>query len=117
MFVKPILLQLRDTLAAADNCDKLRNDYVLNPINEGDHMSHPTLKMLNSTTPVSICTEFVSLEKYYEYVAYAFVAYPALLFQESCLEVLKLAANSRVVVELFRDIVRCHHHYRALLQI
>lgn len=54
---------------------------------------------------MSVCTELISLEKYYEYVAYTFVAYPALLFQEPCLDVLKLATNSRLVVELFRDIV------------
>ena len=46
VFVKPILLQLKDTIAVADNVEKMRNDYLLNPINEGDHMSHPTLKMV-----------------------------------------------------------------------
>lgn len=50
VFVKPILLQLRDTLALADNTDKMRSDYILNPINEGDHMSHPTLKMVRSVS-------------------------------------------------------------------
>jgi len=60
---------------------------------------------LNSSTNVSLCSELVSLEKYYEYVAYIFVAFPALLYQEPCLEVLKSVTNSRLVVELFRDIV------------
>jgi len=46
VFVKPILLQLKDTIAVADNIEKMRNDYLLNPINEGDHMGHPTLKMV-----------------------------------------------------------------------
>jgi hypothetical protein len=54
-----------------------------------------------------VCTELLSLERYYEYVAYAFIACPALLFQDACLEMLKLVANNRLVVELFRDIVSC----------
>jgi hypothetical protein len=54
---------------------------------------------------VSLCTELTSLDRYYEYVAYSFVAFPALLFQEPCLDLLRLVTNSRLVVELFRDIV------------
>lgn len=54
---------------------------------------------------MSLCTELASLERYYEYVCYAFVAYPALLFQEPCMEVLRMVTNSRLVVELCRDIV------------
>ena len=46
VFVKPILLQLKDTITVADTVEKMRNEYLLNPINEGDHMSHPTLKMV-----------------------------------------------------------------------
>lgn len=61
---------------------------------------------LSATTPVAICTELLSLERYYEYVVYAFIAHPALLFQDPCLEVLKAVTNSRLVVELCRDIVR-----------
>lgn len=60
---------------------------------------------LNNTTPVAVCTELASLERYYEYVAYAFVAFPALLYQEPCVDLLRLVAANRVVVELFRDVV------------
>ena len=55
---------------------------------------------------VSLYTELQSLERYYEYAAFAFLAFPALLFQETCLEVLRLVTASRVVVCLHRDIVR-----------
>jgi hypothetical protein len=60
---------------------------------------------LNSATPIAVCTELLSLERYFEYVAYAFIACPALLFQDACLEMLKLVTGTRLVVELFRDIV------------
>ena len=59
---------------------------------------------------VSLYTELQSLERYYEYAAFAFLAFPALLFQEPCLEVLRLVTASRVVVCLHRDIVRTLLH-------
>ena len=75
------------------------------------------IQQLNAATPVSICTELLSLERYYEYVAYAFIAYPALLFQDPCLDVLKAVTNGRLVVELCRDIVSEIHTCDALMQI
>jgi hypothetical protein len=55
---------------------------------------------------VPICTELVSLERYYEYIAYSFLAFPGLLFQDAGVELLKLVTSSRLAVEMFRDIVR-----------
>jgi hypothetical protein len=44
VFFKPILLQLRDSLAVMERCEDLRRDGLLNPINEEAGMSLPTLK-------------------------------------------------------------------------
>ena len=57
--------------------------------------------------PVAVCTELISLERYYEYVAYAFIAFPGLLFHDSGggIDLLRLVTNCRLTVELYRDIV------------
>jgi hypothetical protein len=58
---------------------------------------------------VPVCTELASLERYYEYIAYSFLAFPGLLFQDAGVELLKLVTSSRLAVEMFRDIVRTFH--------
>lgn len=62
VFVKPMLLQLKDSLAVADNAEKMRNDSILNPLGEGDHMSQPTLKMVSMVCLTRIeCTVFFDI--------------------------------------------------------
>lgn len=41
---RPILLQLRDSLAAMEGWEDLRRGYALNPINEEALMAQPALK-------------------------------------------------------------------------
>lgn len=48
VFIKPILLQLKDSVSLMDHCETLRKDYVLNPINEAENMSLPTLKLVSN---------------------------------------------------------------------
>jgi hypothetical protein len=44
---------------------------------------------------------------YPDYVAFVFVACPALLFDEPALEVLRAATSHRALVTIHRDIVSC----------
>jgi hypothetical protein len=48
VFFKPILLQLRDSIAVTERCEDLRRDGLLNPINEEAAMSLPTLKPVST---------------------------------------------------------------------
>ena len=47
VFVKPILLQLRDSLALMERHEELRKEYVLNPVHEGKDMAQPALKLVS----------------------------------------------------------------------
>lgn len=103
-FIKPVLLQLKDTMLLMNKCEDLRKDNVLNPINEGENMGMPALKVLNNFTKVSMYTELMSIEQYYDYVAYIFIAFPAFLFQDQSLELLKILLGHRFIIPLWRDL-------------
>lgn len=102
--VRPIVLLLRDSVSLMNNYETLRKDGVLNPINEGDNMGLPSIKPLSSSCKVSIYTELMSLEQYYDYVVFIFIAFPSFLFQEQLVEVLRAVLSGRFLCCLWRDI-------------
>lgn len=101
--VRPIVLLLRDSVGLMNNYETLRKDGVLNPINEGDNMGLPSIKPLSSSCKVSIYTELMSLEQYYDYVVFIFIAFPSFLFQEQLVEVLRAVLSGRFLCCLWRD--------------
>ena len=42
VLLKPLLLLFSDSIAFCEDCDALRNNFVLNPINQGAELSLPS---------------------------------------------------------------------------
>lgn len=59
VFIKPILLQLKESIQIMDQCEDLRKSYLLNPINEGDAMGLP------ANRPVSYIVKCVPINIFY----------------------------------------------------
>ncbi len=60
---------------------------------------------------MSAYTEIMGASSQYaDFVVYAFIACPALLFEEPVLEVLKAATSHRALVTIHRDIVSIVFH-------
>eukprot|EP01034_Spumella_vulgaris_P021372 gene21372-27402_t len=104
-FVGSMLLELKDSLLLVNGVDDLRKGFVLNPVDQGDQMGAYAKKALSATSSVSAYTEIMSASiQYPDFVVYAFIACPALLFEEPVLEVLKAATSHRALVTIHRDI-------------
>jgi hypothetical protein len=53
--IKPILLQLKDSLSLMERCEDMRRDNVLNALYEEQQMGQPTLKLVRSFGCLVVC--------------------------------------------------------------
>lgn len=47
ILLRPLLTQFQESLAYCEDCDGLRNSYVLNPINDGDQLGAPSVRQVS----------------------------------------------------------------------
>lgn len=103
-----MLLDLKDSLTQANNVDNLRNHYFLNPINQGDQMGSMAKRELSTSNPLSLYSEIAAATTHYsDYVMFAVIACPILLFEEPVLDVVRAATAYRAFATLHRDLVSC----------
>lgn len=106
-FIGDCIFQFFESIMAADNCENLRAKYVLNPTSDGDAMGQPARLMLNSRADcrLSMYTELRENHIYAEYVIYAFLACPGLIFhpEGKFTEIFKMVMTDHLVLNVFRD--------------
>jgi hypothetical protein len=114
-----------------DNCENLRSKNVLNPTSDGDAMSQPARMMVlpHSLLPslllslsltlcpqlngrpdccLSLYSELRESPVYQEYVIFAFLACPGLIFHPEAkyTEIFRMVMTDHLVLNVFRDTVR-----------
>ena len=107
--LKPLLLQLKESvqystsIAAVDN---LRAQNTLNPVAEGLQAAWPSSATITRGSSLSAYGEIMNAEKYHEYIVFAHLACPSLLFQADSLMLFDMAASNVLFVSIFRGLVR-----------
>jgi len=106
-FIGASILQFFESIMVNDSCENLRSKYVLNPTFDGDNMSGPSKMKLNSKSDchLSMYTELREASTYSDYIVYAFLACPGLIFDPDGKynEIFKLVISDHLVVNVFRD--------------
>ena len=105
-FIRPMVLDLKESIVQSNNIDDLRNHYFLNPINQGEQMGSLAKRGLTATNPLSTYSEIAAAVTHYtDYVMFAVIACPILLFEEPILDVVRAATSYRAFATLHRDLV------------
>jgi hypothetical protein len=106
IFMKTLLLQFQESILYAEDCDKLRDQGVLSPINSPpDKVHHYASGPISTTCKLEKYLELESVDKYREYVLFGCLACPSIVADPDILELFKLVAKTTLFIDLYRDMV------------
>lgn len=78
---------------------------ALNPSHMGDEISLPDCPKLSSNSTLCLYDEIAEYENYSDFMCFAVLASPSVLFDEAVLSTFSRIATSNLVMRLFRDII------------
>jgi NCK-associated protein 1 len=112
----PLICQFTDVLTVRMDTDNLKNKNIFNPVDDGDLMGLPAVRPLApGNEHLSMFTELAEAHKYAEYVIFALLACPIMLYRQECLDLFRLVASESLVVTLYRDLViNIHQEFESI---
>lgn len=100
-----IILEFRESMQTAFDCDKLRQRNAINPLNEGLNMVLPTLTSLSPRASSTLLHAELSLvDQYAEWTIYGLLCCPTELIRPEILQLLHTIGKGLLVIPLYGDI-------------